>query len=225
MSIEASNHSAESLDSLSADERNSNCNLIVSIRCYLKILMHSLRYPHAIVNGLLVMEKKNKLNKSNRLVDCIPLFHSSHGLTPMLEVALNQISDYLQRNTNYVIGGYYQANDTFHEIPGPSPNIFVERIAEKIHETNSDSVVLMLSDFHLATSIDEAKNLNLPIFMFTFVDGKLKPTSNNRGFQLENNESTYKAIQELIFDKHYHLNIIDLICIWKTLATIGEICD
>lgn len=57
----------------------------------MKILMHSLRYPHAIVNGLLVMEKKNKLNKSNRLVDCIPLFHSSHGLTPMLEVALNQV--------------------------------------------------------------------------------------------------------------------------------------
>lgn len=65
-------------------------NLAISLRCYLKILMHAFRYPHATVNGLLIMEKKKK-SKSNRLVDCIPLFHSGHGLTPMLEVALNQV--------------------------------------------------------------------------------------------------------------------------------------
>lgn len=65
-------------------------NVTISLRCYLKILMHAFRYPHATVNGLLIMEKKKK-SKANRLVDCIPLFHSGHGLTPMLEVALNQV--------------------------------------------------------------------------------------------------------------------------------------
>ena len=76
----------------SKDSSSNNDDLVISTKCYLKILMHAFRYPHGIVNGLLVMEKKKKSSgKSNRIVDCIPLFHSGHGLTPMLEVALNQV--------------------------------------------------------------------------------------------------------------------------------------
>lgn len=68
--------------------------LVLSIKCYVKMIMHALRYPHATVNGVLIMEKKSKSSKLNRLVDCIPLFHSGHGLTPMVEVALAQVRDH-----------------------------------------------------------------------------------------------------------------------------------
>lgn len=63
---------------------------LISVRCYVKMLMHALRYPHATVNGLLVADRKKK-GKSIRLVDYIPMFHSGHGLTPMVEVALTQV--------------------------------------------------------------------------------------------------------------------------------------
>ncbi|OTF78918.1 COX4 neighbor protein-like protein [Euroglyphus maynei] len=110
-----------------------------------------------------------------------------------------------------MIGGYYQANDYFHEIPAPIPTVFAERISEKINETNPESVMIMLNDYNLATSIDHAEKLNQPLFLFTHVDGKLKLKSANnaRGFQLENFPLLYQAIQELIFRKQYHLNLVD----------------
>ena len=69
-------------------------DVLMSIKCYLKILMHSFKYPHATVNGVLIGEKKKKKDGNGsyiELVDCIPLFHMGHGLTPMLEIALHQV--------------------------------------------------------------------------------------------------------------------------------------
>lgn len=70
----------------------------------------------------------------------------------------------------------------------------------------------MLNDYNLATFIDHAEKLNQPLFMYNYVDGKLKLKSINnnvRGFQLENFQTLYQAIQELIVRKQYHLNIVD----------------
>ncbi|OTF78315.1 hypothetical protein BLA29_003320, partial [Euroglyphus maynei] len=86
----SSDEQLETSNDVSTLPSNNSDDLVISTKCYIKILMHALRYPHGVVNGLLVMEKKKKSAKSSRLVDCIPLFHSGHGLTPMLEVALNQ---------------------------------------------------------------------------------------------------------------------------------------
>lgn len=111
-----------------------------------------------------------------------------------------------------MIGGYYQANDYFHEIPHPIPTVFAERISDKINEINPESVMIMLNDYNLATFIDHAEKLNQPLFMYNYVDGKLKLKSINnnvRGFQLENFQTLYQAIQELIVRKQYHLNIVD----------------
>jgi hypothetical protein len=68
--------------------------ILVSIRCYVKIVMHSLKYPHSTVNGLILAQKSKNSSGINSIefVDCVPLFHSSHGLTPMLEMALIQVS-------------------------------------------------------------------------------------------------------------------------------------
>lgn len=94
--------------------------LVVSINCYAKLLLHCMKYPHATVNGLILAgdvsgksvtspsgkkgksagASKNGQQSSNSpdettkwgLVDVIPLFHLGHGLTPMLELALLQVS-------------------------------------------------------------------------------------------------------------------------------------
>lgn len=69
------------------------------------MLMHAMRYPYATVNGVLIAEKKGGGAKgksaSINLVDCVPLFHSGHGLTPMVEIALTQVSIALVINLAY----------------------------------------------------------------------------------------------------------------------------
>lgn len=124
--------------------------LVMSVKCYVKLLLHCMKYPHATVNGVILAgdasskgnasgsasgnSKGGKKQKStgqvksttttttttsnssssgssqsspqantsgggssgegNRmeLVDVVPLFHLGHGLTPMTELALLQVS-------------------------------------------------------------------------------------------------------------------------------------
>ena len=104
-------------------------------------------------------------------------------------------------------------NDNFHEFPHPTPTVFAERIAEKIWEANSDSVLFMVSNYSLAISMDDISRLDSPFHMFQYSDGKWKLKGSNasgsRGFTLENDSAILEQLNELIFKKQYHLNIID----------------
>ncbi|KAK7481725.1 hypothetical protein BaRGS_00027098 [Batillaria attramentaria] len=88
-------------------------DILVGVQAYCKLLLHAAKYPHCAVNGVLLAEdNKSKDHKAVRFVDCIPLFHLSLGLAPMLEIALLQIDTYC-RSKGYVIAGYYQANENY----------------------------------------------------------------------------------------------------------------
>ena len=64
----------------------------VNCQAYCKILLHSSKYPHCAVNGVLLAERpKNKDAKHYHITDAIPLFHLSLTLAPMMEVALTQV--------------------------------------------------------------------------------------------------------------------------------------
>lgn len=66
--------------------------ILVSIRAYCKILLHAVKHPHCAVNGVLLAEDgKSKDRKTVKFVDCIPLFHLTLSLSPMLEAALLQV--------------------------------------------------------------------------------------------------------------------------------------
>lgn len=105
--------------------------VIISPVGYAKILMHCLKYPHATVNGLLLVKtsstssgtslSQRSSGEGNRvvsesddtttnsvgtcspessspssaveIVDVVPLFHLGHGLSPMMEVALLQVTN------------------------------------------------------------------------------------------------------------------------------------
>ncbi|XP_047385700.1 ER membrane protein complex subunit 8 isoform X4 [Sciurus carolinensis] len=70
----------------------------LTTQAYCKMLLHGAKYPHCAVNGLLVAEKQKPRKEHLPLggpgaphtlfVDCIPLFHGTLALAPMLEVAL-----------------------------------------------------------------------------------------------------------------------------------------
>ncbi|XP_035868201.1 ER membrane protein complex subunit 8 isoform X2 [Phyllostomus discolor] len=121
----------------------------LTTQAYCKMVLHGAKYPHCAVNGLLVAEKqkprKDHLPLSGPgahhtlFVDCIPLFHGTLALAPMLEVALTLIDSWCKDNS-YVIAGYYQANE---RVKDASPNQVAEKVASRIAEGFSDTALIM----------------------------------------------------------------------------------
>ncbi|KAH3768237.1 ER membrane protein complex subunit 8-like [Dreissena polymorpha] len=118
--------------------------LSVSIQAYAKLLLHIAKYPHCAVNGVLLAEdnKNSKEKKVIRFVDCIPLFHLSLSLAPMLEAALLQIDSYC-KSKGYVIGGYYHANE---HIDDNELNPIARHIGRKIQENFSEACIFMVDN-------------------------------------------------------------------------------
>uniref|UniRef100_A0A8D0UN01 ER membrane protein complex subunit 8 n=1 Tax=Sus scrofa TaxID=9823 RepID=A0A8D0UN01_PIG len=126
----------------------------LTTQAYCKMVLHGAKYPHCAVNGLLVAEKQKPRKEHLPLggpgahhtlfVDCIPLFHGTLALAPMLEVALTLIDSWCKDNS-YVIAGYYQANE---RVKDASPNQVAEKVASRIAEGFSDTALIMAT--HLA---------------------------------------------------------------------------
>ncbi|KAJ8343754.1 hypothetical protein SKAU_G00310830, partial [Synaphobranchus kaupii] len=75
-------------------------------------------------------------------VDCVPLFHGTLALAPMLEVALTVIDTWCKEN-RYVIAGYYQANERIKDI---RPNQVAEKVAARISENFSEAALIMVDN-------------------------------------------------------------------------------
>lgn len=58
-----------------------------SERAYAKMILHAAKYPHLAVNGVLLASKAE-----GKIVDAIPMFHQCLFVTPMVEIALMQVS-------------------------------------------------------------------------------------------------------------------------------------
>lgn len=107
------------------------------------MFLHAAKYPHCSVNGLLVAEKQKKKEGpglSVLCVDCVPLFHGSLSLAPMLEVALSLIDTWCKEN-KYVIAAYYQANE---RIKDARPSHFAEKVATRILENFSEAAMIIV---------------------------------------------------------------------------------
>nr|XP_033796912.1 ER membrane protein complex subunit 8 [Geotrypetes seraphini] len=115
----------------------------LSTQAYCKMLLHGAKYPHCAVNGIVVAEKQKRKEAPQLLfVDCIPLFHGTIALAPMLEVALTLIDSWCKENS-YVIAGYYQANE---RVKDASPNQVAEKVASRIAEGFNDAVLIMMDN-------------------------------------------------------------------------------
>lgn len=70
--------------------------VIFSPNAYCKIMMHSAKYPHCAINGVLLAtdDKSDEKLKSITFVDVIPLFHICLPVTPMAEIALSQVNSH-----------------------------------------------------------------------------------------------------------------------------------
>ncbi|XP_054164849.1 ER membrane protein complex subunit 8-like [Oppia nitens] len=180
-------------------------DVIVWTRCYVKMCMHSLKYPHSTVCGLLVCQKSKKSSNQTvmEILDCIPLIHSGHGLTHVLETALIQISNYY-KSSDVQIGGLYQANKYFFD---STPTVFAQRIGEKLLENNSEAMVVMVNNLGLAQALDDHNEIESALTVYHFNDQKWK--SRSGGYHFDNPKQAFDAVQEFIFKDQKHLNLID----------------
>ncbi|CAG4962967.1 ER membrane protein complex subunit 8/9 homolog [Colias croceus] len=143
---------------------------------YAKIILHAVKYSQCAVNGILLADgskiKEGSKNPDLHIVDTMPLFHHSHSLSPMAEVALTQIEALAQAD-NRVIAGYYAGCENFNDntvekCPG-------QKIAEKIAEHFPSAVFIVVDNKRLV------RHLVTPaIKIYRYSEGKWKPQDTNK---------------------------------------------
>ncbi|XP_026331011.1 ER membrane protein complex subunit 8/9 homolog [Hyposmocoma kahamanoa] len=143
---------------------------------YAKIILHAAKYPHCAVNGVLLADgsktRSGSKNQDLDIVDTIPLFHHSHNLSPMAEIALTQIEAAAQAD-NRIIAGYYAASENFREntvekCPG-------QRIAEKIVEYFPSAIFVVVDNKKVVQNMDSPA-----IKLHKYSEGKWKPKDSDK---------------------------------------------
>ncbi|XP_074644898.1 ER membrane protein complex subunit 8-like [Tubulanus polymorphus] len=170
-------------------------DVAVNTRAYCKMLLHAAKYPHCSVNGLLLSQKsKEKETKHLNFVDCIPLFHLSLTLAPMLEVALAQIDSYC-KSKGLCISGYYQANEYLGDA---SPTIVSYKVADRISENSGsgESLIVMLDNRKLSFECEEPAHR-----IHRYHDGKWKQLPHESSQNMET--GCLAAASALIQSKTY----------------------
>ncbi|KAG8833796.1 hypothetical protein FRC18_003064 [Serendipita sp. 400] len=108
--------------------------LVLSHRAYLSILLHTAKYPHQTVNGVLLA---SSTTGGEVIVEqAVPLLHHWTSLSPMMEIGIELASTYAA-DAGLSIVAYYQANPTIHT-HGFGP--VGDRILTKLRQTAPDTV-------------------------------------------------------------------------------------
>ncbi|KAG6465531.1 ER membrane protein complex subunit 8/9 homolog [Manduca sexta] len=155
--------------------------VVLETAAYAKIILHAAKYPHCAVNGILLADatkiRDGARNQDLDIVDTVPLFHHSHNLSPMAEIALTQIETVAQ-SSNRVIAGYYAACENFRDntvekCPG-------QKIADKIAEYFPSAVFIVVDNKKMVQHLDSPA-----IKLHKYSDGKWKPKDTQVTFQTQ----------------------------------------
>jgi len=114
----------------------------ITTKAYTKIILHVAKYPHAVLNGVLLGTQKDSTVK---IVDAVPLFHQ-HTLNPMLDVAFSQIESYAASESLQIVGLY-----TTTLVKGEVPEVAF-KICDKIQSYQPSACLLLIEDTPLSPS-------------------------------------------------------------------------
>ncbi|RUS15776.1 hypothetical protein BC937DRAFT_92007 [Endogone sp. FLAS-F59071] len=181
----------------------------VAARAYALPILHAAKYPFAEVNGVLLADKLTDENIDTiKIVDAVPLFHQWTVLTPMLEVALQQIDIYATDNNLQIIG-YYHANEA---LTNNSLSPIASRIADKIRQTSSPHAIAWVIDNE---KLEQEKNESAIVVyehkenQWRVVRGAFLNEETASATTLTfTNEDTYPKVRGLLNQKFYS-NIVD----------------
>ncbi|XP_052712801.1 ER membrane protein complex subunit 8-like [Crassostrea angulata] len=187
--------------------------LIVSIQAYCKILLHAVKHPNCAVNGVLLAEdNKSKDRKVLKFVDCVPLFHLTLSLSPMLEAALLQIDAYC-KSRGYIIAGYYQANENLRD---KELNNVAKTIGRRIQENCANSYIFMVDNERLfPDAVSEMYRIYSPREASWKEEEKLETVTEEtlRVASMLLSSQTFREVDVVDFD--YHFN--DITRDWRNL--------
>jgi hypothetical protein len=108
----------------------------LSYAAHTKIVCHATKFPFSTVVGLLV----GKSDSGNvQITDIVPVFHSNANLSPLMEVALEQVQLHCDKH-HLTLLGLYQANQNMESTPSSTVKI----IAGQMQAKNAPGVILMV---------------------------------------------------------------------------------
>ncbi|KAI8791055.1 ER membrane protein complex subunit 8 [Biomphalaria glabrata] len=163
----------------------------ITVQAHCKLLLHAAKYPHAAVNGILLAEdcKGKESSKGLKYVDCVPLFHVSLGLSPMLEIALLQIDAYC-KGKGLVIAGYYQANENYND---NEINHVASTIGKKIKENFHDGYLLVVDNRKVKSNC-----VSQPYKVFTLKENGWKEVDKKGGNSSEDELQKEECLEALL---------------------------
>eukprot|EP00039_Didymoeca_costata_P002034 m.57146 g.57146 ORF g.57146 m.57146 type:complete len:223 (+) comp11083_c0_seq1:236-904(+) len=187
-------------------------SVILPAAVYAKVILHACKHPTTALNGVLI----GRVEKEEfQVTDCVPLFHSTLNLSPMLEVALLQLEQHYKK-TDHKIIGYYQANES---VARNSLDSTALAISEKLKKQTGNCVILLVNnsmlqkniiakEYVLKTYFPDSKMENgWALKPFNPVTGSDAPEENPVALQ-PNPPAAFKATSSLIQKKEYE-NLID----------------
>ncbi|KDQ62525.1 hypothetical protein JAAARDRAFT_30427 [Jaapia argillacea MUCL 33604] len=110
----------------------------VSHQAYLKVILHSTKYPHKAVNGVLLGSLSG--SRHVEIKDAVPLLHHWTSLSPMMEIGFDLARSYAQSQGLQVVG-YYQACERLDDTALAPVG---ETLAGKIKEHFQDAVAFVV---------------------------------------------------------------------------------
>ncbi|KAI9595956.1 neighbor of COX4-like protein [Syncephalis fuscata] len=118
-------------------------------RCaYAKIVLHVAAHACSSVNGVLLATTSSLKTSAVAVTDVVPLFHTRLNLSPMLEIALEQLDIYCEK-TGQTIIGYYQANEM---LDSTELSLVGTHIANRIREYQPEAFAVVVDNNKLSTT-------------------------------------------------------------------------
>ncbi|KAI8328009.1 hypothetical protein BC941DRAFT_445793 [Chlamydoabsidia padenii] len=121
----------------------------IDLHGYALPLLHAAKYPSQQVCGLLL--GKVEKDKVTKITTAVPLFHHWTTLTPMLEMALQQVELYGEKKQLDIVG-WYQANARVDDLSLADNAI---KVADTIRQRSKAAQIFVINNAKL-TSMEKA---------------------------------------------------------------------
>ncbi|CAO3642195.1 unnamed protein product [Cunninghamella blakesleeana] len=177
----------------------------IELHAYTIPLLHAAKYPASEICGLLLGKVDNELITS--ITTAIPLFHHWTTLTPMLDLALEQVELYAEKKQLQIVG-WYQANERINDKALHDNGL---KVVEAIRQRYKAAVAFIVDN----EKISSLENKSSAIVVYNYIEQQWKV--NKQAIQ-DINEDFYPKVRgyfsastyQRIIDLDDHLENIDL---------------
>ncbi|CAM0142472.1 hypothetical protein VKS41_002022 [Umbelopsis sp. WA50703] len=173
-------------------------NFTVHERAYALPLLHAARYPSSEVCGVLLADKASINSEKINITTAVPLFHHWTTLSPMLEVALQQV-DLYAASKDLAIAGWYVANETAGD---RALNEHTVKTIDMITKHNENAIVFLVDNDNI--DLHQNKESALLPFVKTNTSWQQSKSAFTDGSDFElSNVDTYAKVRGLISNGQY----------------------